>query len=330
MKNIVNIITQILTYADTVGTTDNPQLRNFDWNRQLKGLSIDNPYSREIRIPPGEEATLFDGLRSNNLDATSVLSLENFSGSTYEIKVDSGTLPGWRTARTITTLTDVNITINNDVVATFEFVGATLGGVQINDIIRVAGDATYNNAPFAFSTVNSGLWVVIGINGNKLQAVRPIDEPFSGTDEALTSVPANQIEIYSADGTQKCDKFEIVGAFSSASYKTFKVKDVTPTRLIFTSTSPLPEETSVAYPDPVANGHSIFVYNNSKKIFYLEADQDISVRFNDDANDNVKITPIQAGNPDLIGYIHKFGHTYKAVVKNKSVNTVKIMYFVAE
>ena len=69
---------------------------------------------------------------------------------------------------------------------------------------------------------------------------------------------------------------------------------------------------------------------NLKRIFYLETDQEITVNFNDDVSDSVKVSPVSAGNPDLIGYIHKFGSCYKAVVKNRSVNEAKILYFVAE
>ena len=113
------------------------------------------------------------------------------------------------------------------------------------------------------------------------------------------------------------------------SQKVFEIKDVTPDSLYFVSTSPLPEE-EVNYPDPLVDGHSLVVYNNSKRIFYLETDQEVTVRFNNDQGDSVKVCPIAPGQPDLIGYIHKFGPCYKATVLNRSVNTAKILYFVAE
>ncbi len=329
MQNIANIITQILTYSDTVGTTDNPQLRNFDWNRRLSAISIDNPYHKELRVPPGQSTVLFDGQRTNDLDDSSVLEVENIYGSTYKLFLVSGQSGNWRTARSITSLSDVNVTVNNDAVATFEFVGATLTGVQSGDVLRVAGDSTFDTAPFDFNSVNSGLWHVIGINGNKLQCVRPVDEPFSGIAESVTGTNSSQISVYSADGVQKGDKFELKNPFSAASHKVFEVKDVTPETIYFVSSIPIPEE-QVNYPDPGVDGHALFVYTSAKKIFYLETDQEISVKFNDDNSDNVKVCPISAGDPDLVGYIHKFGPSYKVVVHNKSVNTAKILYFVAE
>ena len=170
MKNIANIITQILTYSDTVGTTDNPQLRNFDWNRRLSAIPIDNPDHKEIRIPPGESVTLFDGLRSHSLDDTSTVDISNVDGAMYLLSVTAGQPALFRTPRSITPLTDVTVTINNDSVATFEFVGATLTGVVAGDTMRVAGDSTFDDFTFDFNALNSGLWKVIGVSGNKIQA----------------------------------------------------------------------------------------------------------------------------------------------------------------
>ena len=341
MKNIANIITQILTYSDTTGTTDNPQLRNFDWNRRISSISIDNPDHGELRIPPGGNTILLDGLRSSGLDDTSELQVTSIANSVYKLAVTLGTLGGWRESRAITTTPpalppaldtfDVNVTINNDSVATFEFVGAgiAIAGVQVGDIIRVAGESTYGAEPYLFTSVNSGLWSVIGISGVNLQAVRTTGEPFSGIDDQVVGADSTQIEIYSAAGVQAGDKFELKSPFSSASHKVFRVKDVTPTVIYFVSTSPIPEET-INYPDPVPNGHSMVIYSSSKRVFYLETDQEVSIQFNNDQGDNVRVCPISPGNPDLIGYIHKFGPCYKVIVHNRSVNIAKILYFVAE
>lgn len=330
MKNIANIIMQILTYSDTSGNTDNPQMRNFDWNRRLVDLSIDNPYHKELILAPGEEKTIFDGLRTNTLDDTSVLSLENIDQSIYKVQVTAGTLPGWREARTIASLGDVNVTINNDAVATFDFVGATLTGVIVGDVIRVAGEETYDSQPYQFNPINAGLWKVIAVSGSTVQAVRPTGQPFSGFNDSVTGATSDQIKIYSSSGVQPGDKFEIKGAFSSASYRVYEVKDVTSDTIYFCSGMPLPEESGVAYPDPVVNGHSVIVYSGAKTVFYLETDQELVVRFDDDTSDNVRVCPIETANPDLIGFMSKYGPTYKVVIKNKSINSANILYFVAE
>lgn len=330
MSNIANIITQILTYSDTVGTTDNPQLRNFDWSRRLSSISIKNPYSRELLIPAGQSSVIFDGLRSNSLDATSVLSIENIEDSLYKLSLDSGTSPNWRTPRPLSGITGCVVTVNNNAVATFDFAGATLTGIQSGDFLRISGEATFEQGPYSFNYMNGGLWKVLSATATKIQAVRPAGEPFSAIAETVASVAAGQVKVYSADGVQVDDKMEISGAFSQASRKIYTVKDVTSDSIYFTSTSPLPEEAAVAYPDPIVNGHSVVVYSSAKTLVYLEADQDISVKFNADATDNVRVSPIVAGSADLVGYLHKFGPTYKVEVKNRSVNTVRVLYFVAE
>ena len=329
MSSIANIITQILTYSDTVGTTDNPLLQSFNWSRRLSAVAVNNPDHKELRIPPGGTKILFDGLRTNTLNATSVVEISNISGALYKLAVTAGAIGGWRTLRSITGLSNVNITINNDSVATFELVGAVLTGIQSGDVLRVAGETTFDVAPYDFNPINSGLWVVIGVSGVKIQAVRSVDEPFSGIAEAVTGTDASQISVYSPDGVQKDDKFELSGAFSQASHKVYVVKDVTDKVIYFVSTSQIPEEI-VNYPDPLVSGHSFVAYTSAKKLFYLETDQEVSVKFNDDSGDTVKISPIAAGNPDLIGYLHKFGSCYKVAVRNRSVNTAKVLYFVAE
>lgn len=329
MSGIANIITQILTYSDTVGTTDNPLLQSFNWSRRLSAVAVNNSDHKEIRIPPGGTVTLFDGLRTNTLDSTSIVEITNVSGALYKLSINSGAAGSWRIPRSITGLSNVNVTINNDSVATFELVGAVLTGIQPGDVLRIAGESTFDIAPYDFNPINSGLWVIIGVSGVKIQAVRAVDEPFSGINEAVTGTDASQISVYSSDGVQKEDKFELSGAFSQVSHKVFAVKDVTDKVIYFISTSQIPEEV-INYPDPITMSHSLVVYTSAKKMFYLETDQEISVKFNNDAGDTVKVSPISAGNPDLIGYLHKFGPCYKAAVKNRSVNTAKVLYFVAE
>lgn len=328
MKHIANIITQILTYSDNVGTTDNPQMRNFDWSRKFSSLAVVDPDHGNATIPAGESVTIFDGLRSNDLADDSVLSISSIIGSLYEMTYDSGTAPNWRIARSIASLGDVIITINNNSVAKFEFSGATLTGVQAGDILSVSGDSTFDSDPYTFSPINSGHWVVLSVSGNIVQATRPTGEPFSGVTETQTSVPSDQIGIYSASGVQAGDKLEIKAGFSPASYKTYKIVQAEPDRLVFVSTTPIPEET-ITYPDPVG-GHSIFAHTESKRVVYLESDQEVSVQFNDDAGDTVRVCPFKSGDPDLVGYLHKAGPAYKVVVVNKSVNEANILYFTAE
>lgn len=329
MSSIISIITQLLSYSDQIGTTDNPNLRNFDWSRHINGLQVDNPSSDKVTILPNQSKVLFDGIRTNPIDATSILSLEYVETCIYRLSVTSGS-SGFRTARTLTSVTDCVVTVNNNSVAKFVFTGASFPDTVAGDIMRIAGDKTFDIAPYSFNPLNSGLWTIISVSGNTIQAIRKVGEPFEGAAENVTGIATGQVQIYSADGIQNGDKFEIKGAFSSASQRTYEVLCVTPDAILFSSVVSLPEESGIAYPDPIANGHSIVFYSNAKRIFYLEIDQDVIVRLNGETGDYNKVSPISVGSSSLVGYFHKFGLTYKAEIVNKSVNPVNVLYFVAE
>lgn len=329
MSSIISIITQLLSYSDQIGTTDNPNLRNFDWSRHINGLQVENPSSDKVTILPNQSKVLFDGIRPNPLDATSVLSLEYIETCVYRLSVTTGS-SGFRTARILTSITDCVVTINNNSVAKFVFTGASFPDTVAGDIMRIAGERTYDSAPYSFNSLNSGLWTIISISGNTIQAIRKTGESFEGSAEAVMAIPAGQVQIFSADGIQAGDKFEIKGAFSTASQRTYEVLCASPESIIFTSVVSLPEESGIAYPDPIANGHSIVFYSNAKRIFYMEIDQDVIVRLNGETGDYNKVSPISVGSSSLVGYFHKFGLTYKAEIVNKSVNPVNVLYFVAE
>lgn len=330
MANIVNIIAQFLSYSDNGGNTDNPQQRNFDWSRRLSALKMSRPSSDVIYIPPGESSVLFDGLRTTTLNATSVMDLTLLTGSTYQIKVTAGP-SGFRTARTITGLAGCAVTINNNSVATFNFAGATFGGgIQVGDILRISGQCTNDTGPYSFNSLNAGQWRIIGISGAVIQAVRAVGRSFEGVTETIVTVGAGQVEIYSSAGIQKGDKFEIKGGFSITSRRVYEVLDAKPTAIQFVSTLPIPEETGVAYPDPITNGDSLVFYVNAKRLVYIESNQDVVVKFDDDTSESVKINPITPGDPTLVGFMSKFGSTYKLEVVNKSVNTAEVLFFFAE
>lgn len=323
MKSIMNIITQLLAYSDNSGTTDNPQKRDYDWSRRFHSLSIDNPAHDKVFLAPGESAILFDGVRSTSLDGTSVMSIELIRDSVYSLKVTAG-LSGFRAARSITGLGGCTVTVNNNAVASFKFTGATISAF-VGDTMRISGFCGYDTAPYSFSSLNAGKWRIISIVGDTIQATRLTGVPFSGLTETVPVVGAGQVEIYSSSGVQQYDKFEISNGFSVATQRTYEVMDARPSEILFTSTSPIPEESGIAF----VSGAVVF-YSNAKKIIYLETDQEISIKFNNDSSELNRVSPIMVGDPDLVGYFHKYGISYKAVVTNKSINTAMVRYFTAE
>lgn len=322
--NIINITTQLLAYSDST-LTDNPQLKTIDWTRRLFQISVSNPMSDSKTLYPNESLEIFDGTRPTALSVSSELSIELLSNTTnrYRVKVTSGP-SGFRTARSVSGINNVVVQINNNAIAEFNFSGANLASVQAGDIMRVSGQLLYDSGPFVFNPLNSGLWKVIAVNGTLVQAVRQTGTDFSAANESVTGA-SSQVMFYSSSGVQVGDKVSINGSFSSVSRRVYEILDVTPDSFDFVSGISIPEETDVAYLTD-----SLVFYSGAKKLVYIEVDQEAVVRFNDDSSDNNKVTPIAAGNQSLIGYLHKFGDSYKVTVINKSINSMNVKFFTCE
>lgn len=322
--NIINITTQLLAYSDST-LTDNPQLKTIDWTRRLFQISVSNPMSDSKTLYPGESFEIFDGTRPTLLSGSSQMSVDLLSTTTnrYRVKVTSGP-SGFRTARSVSGINNVSVQVNNNAIAEFTFTGATLASVQSGDVMRVSGQLLFDTGPFVFNPLNSGLWKVIAISGTVVQAVRLTGEDFSAANESVTGA-SSQVSFYSSAGVQKGDKVSINDSFSTVSRRVYEILDVTPNFFDFVSGISLPEESGVSY-----SSDSLVFYSGAKKLVYLEVDQEAVVRFNDDGSDNNKITPVAAGNQSLIGYLHKFGDSYKITVINKSINSMNVKFFTCE
>jgi hypothetical protein len=326
MSQILNVISQLLSYGDSTGVSDNPKQRGFDWTRKINSVAISRPSSSEPVIPPGGSLVLFDGTRSTGLSSgTSVLEVALLSSqdSVYALRATTGPVT-FRTARSVSGITGCVVTVNNNAMAVFDFIGATLTAVQVGDTMRVAGATLYDTGPFAFGALNSGLWVVIGVAGTKISAVRPTGETFSAGAETVVTV-GSDVQFYSADGVQKGDKFVLGAPFSPASQRTYAVADVTPDEITFVSTMPIPEESSLTY---VAG--TLTVYSASKRLVYLEVDQEAAVRLNGDTSSSNIVSPIAAGDRTQIGWMHKWGDTWKCEVVNRSVNPLRLLAITGE
>lgn len=327
MSQILNVITQLLSYNDAQGGTNNPKQRGFDWTRRIYDTAIKKPMSHDNMVAPGASIILFDGTKATGLSAgSSTLDLDIVSAqdSVYRLSVTAGP-SSFRTARSVSGISSCIVTVNNNAMAVFDFTGATLAAVQVGDTMRIAGDVLYDVGPHAFGALNAGLWVVIGVSGTKISAVRPVGEPWSAGAETVATIAADQVEFYSGDGLQKGDKFVLGAPFSSVSHRTYEVMDATPTEITFVSTMPIAEESGIVY----AVG-TLTAYQAAKRLLYVECDQDAIVRLNGDTGSSNLISPIQAGSKDLVGWMHKWGDTWRCEVVNRSVNPMRVIAFTGE
>lgn len=321
---LLNVVNSILSYSDAL-QTDNPLMRAFDFTRKLSAIQIANPTTDYRLLAPGASVTLFNGSIATLLDSSSVISIQLLLGQTslYRITVTSGPA-NFRTPRIVTGLGLTNVTINNNSVAVFDFGAASLTGVIPGDTLRISGQITNDTGPFAFNPVNSGFWTVIGVAGSKLSCVRPVGQEFQGVNETVTA-HASDVQIYSAAGVQVGNKVAISGTLSVASQRTYVVQAVTPNSFDITSTIPLPNEVGDAY----VPGSFVF-YSASKRMLYIEVDQDAVVQVNADNSMNNTVNPIAPGRDDLVGYFSKLGNTYAATIVNTSINPMNVKWFTAE
>ena len=327
MSSIMNVTTTILSYSDNVGNTDNPAQREYDWGRRLMGLSIENPTHKTVKIAPGATLNVFDSVAATGLTAGDVLTLEFEGDSVYSLTVDSGT-GTFRTARAVTGIVGgpAQVQIFNNALARFTFdPGAVLTGVIPGDIMRIASLNTFDDPAFGFNDLNGGNWIVLAVNGNAVDVYRGPDQFCDGVNETVPAVLAGDVQFYSATGVQAGDTLSVTGTFSPVAFGQFEVLDVTPTKLYFISTKPLPSQDGVTY---IAN--TISIYGEAKSYIYLECDQSVAVRLNADITDNNIVEPIVAGDPKQVGFLHKTGLVYRIVIVNKSVVPVNVHYFIAE
>ena len=314
----------MLSYSDNF-VTNNPHLRSFDHTRRIHSIPVSNPKSDSRQVPAGASLTIFNGTVPTSLSGASTVSLTLLSAtsSTYRFSVTAGPA-GFRTARSTPGLVACAVTINNNAVAVFNFTGATMTAVQSGDTMRINGVSFGDAGPYAFNDLNSGLWTVIGVSGTQVSCVREAGQPFSGAVESV-AVATTNVQFYSADGVQRGNKFSVTGTLSPVSQKTFEVLAVTPTTIDFVSATSLPTESGLTYA-----ASSVTFYSESKKLVYIEVDQEAVVRFDGDTSNNNRVSPIQPGQQDLVGFINKWGDSYSCTIVNKSVNPLNVKYFTCE
>jgi len=324
----LSIYSKALAFADS-SSNNNPQRRFFDWTRTLSALVVENPESDNGALQVAESVTVFDGVRATTVDGTTSLTstLSTLdSGSRYRFTWVGGTNPTLRTDRGLTLVGQaVTFAINANQTANISLGGSTFGSVVAGDIIFIPHTTTGDTAN-VLAADNAGYWQVLSvISTTNIQVGRLSGESFVGTGETQTLAASTQLQAYSSAGVQVGDSVTISAGFAVASQKTFTVDEVTSTWFEVLSTSSLPSEAAKL---PGAAG--IIFYTNVKSFLRVETDQDILVQMNGDTGSSVKISPFQAGDIELPGYMEKVGPVYKLVLVNKSATTCNYSVFSAE
>lgn len=323
MGLLINIRNYLLAYSDSCGVVSNPDQKSWDWARQYLSIPAQNGTSDFSTVPAGGEITLFDGVSSlpspMSLSTDLSLSLVSPQASIYRLKISND--GAFRDERDldIDDTSQLGVSVNNNSIATFTLLSGSgdLSPASPGDVLRIKGFRTNETTDVVFAAANSGYWTVLSSDSTSLVAKRLPGKIFEGVNQTVTIGPTdtdNQFRVYSSQGIQEGDSFVLSGSLSPASFGDYDVLGVGPDFVDFVSAIPLPEQSGVQ----LSALSDLVFYSNAKKLVYIEADQNIAVRYNaQTGNDNV-VTPVMVGNEKLPGFTSKFGHTYKCVVKNLS------------
>jgi hypothetical protein len=316
----MNILIHLNAYSDEKDT-NNPDMSNVRWNRDIQGIAISEPISKAVRIASGQSLSLFSGTVSVDSDATTTwdIALKSGSSSTYVLTHAGGTAPNFRTARTEghDATTEITITKNAKLL-TFTATGGTIwdlvaGGVVVGDDVIVGN---------LFNASNVGTFKVIAVSTTSFTVENEL-----GVAEGpitLGAAFAEQINIFSNDGVQIEDKIDILAGFSPVTFGAYEITAVSHNYIEFFSSQSLPTESSVSN-----NPDAFLIYRDAKSILYIESDKKLNIKINGSAVTN-QIEPLTIGTSKKPGIFMSVASLKSAEVINTSLETANVFYIASE
>lgn len=319
----LNINTSIVAFSD-VGVTNNPTMRNFDWGKNLNGLTVYNPKAEQLMLAARATKVLFSDLRSTSFGANTSIRVDYLTDNTYRLWFNSGTDPVFATDIPLSFgSTQMTVSSNANQTVTLTAVSAIFTGITANSYLYIYSPT--DHAAAAFSPLNSGAWVVLqNVTNTILTLARPTGTDFSSADETVTCAAANNMICYTPTDIQANDKVRLLSPFNVNSRSTFVITSVTSKWLDILSTAPLAEETVTAGTTGMA------IYGSSKRFTRIEADQRVSVQFNGASDSSQEIEPWTPGDRKLMGWQERIGPVWSISVTNLTNVPVLINLFTAE
>lgn len=315
----MNLTIHLNAYTDQV-STNNPDLNHFKWTRNLQQLSISEPESKCINLQPGQSASLFSGTVSIAADLTTTwaIALKSGSSNAYQISSDGGTAPAFRTVRSIGSdaTTEVSITKNAKLM-TITSTGGTLfgliaGGAVVGDEVRLGS---------VFNLNNQGKYTILALSATSMTVENEL-----GVAEGpivLGAGFADGVRVYSQSGVQIGDKVDLIDGFSSVSFGTYEIVDVTDSYIEIFSGDSLPAESGI-----LNNPNALLIYRDAKQFLFIESDKKTDVYLNGSLTN--EITPMFIGIDKKPGFFMSSASIKSASITNKSQETATIFYITAE
>lgn len=316
----MNLLVHVNAYEDETNT-NSPTMSNVKWHRELQGIDISEPESKSLKLNAGQSLTLFSGTVSTSDDNTTTWDISLKAGSTnvYRISHSGGTAPNFRTAKTSGADATTEVTVaKNAKLLTFTSTGGTpldliANGVVVGDEVRVgAGFNGSNQGKFKILALTATSFTVEHETG---QAEGPI---------VLGGSFSEVINIYGADGVQVGDKTDIVAGFSSVTFGTFEITDVSHNYIEIFSSESIPSEVTVTNSPAAMN-----IYRDAKQFLYIESDKKLDIKINGSTTPN-EIQPFQVGVAQKSGVFMTRASIKSAEIENKSQETANIFYVSAE
>jgi hypothetical protein len=317
--SLMNILTHINIYEDN-GATSNPSKNVVKWTKDVQGVEVNEPSSKNVKINAGESLDLFSNSISSSADATTTwdIALKAGTSNTYVISHNAGTAPVFKTLRSIGSdaTTEVAVTKNATILkfqatdgTIWDLVGAS---VQVGDIVRIGdGFNALNQGKFSILTVDTDSFTVENQNGAAESIV-------------LGATFADQVKIHSTAGIQVGYKVDLQDGFSPVTLGAYEITDVADDYIEVYSPKALPAETGVSN-DPEA----MLFYKDAKKFVYIESDKKIALKVNSSSETNT-VEPIIVGGSAKNGIFLSISSIKTLEVVNKTQETANVFFVTAE
>lgn len=316
----LNLLIHLNAYQDA-NPSNNPSMNNWKWQRDLQGLDISEPESKSISLPAGQSLSLFSGSIATSADGTTTwdIALKSGTSNTYKISKAAGTSPEFRTQRTsgADATTQITITKNASLLTLSSTSGTALdlivGGVIVGDEVRIGS---------LFNISNRGKFKILARTATSLTI-----ENNAGVAEGPVTLGASfasELDIFSSDGVQVGDKVDLIDGFSSVSFGTYEITDVSPDYIEIFSASALPAESGVSN-----SPNALLIYRNAKKFIYIESNKALEIKIDDSETPNV-LEPMNAGISLKPGIFMSSSSIKSLAITNKSQEVADIFYVVAE
>lgn len=316
----LNLLVHLNAYQDQ-NPSNNPSMNNYKWNRDIQGIDIDEPESKSLSLPAGQSVTIFSGSVSNSADNTTTwdIALKSGTSNTYKISKSSGTSPAFRTQRSSAADATTQITVTkNATLVTLTSTGGTLldlivGGVAVGDEVRIGT---------LFNTANRGKFKILARTATSLTI-----ENNSGVAEGPITLGAGfaeQLDIFSSSGVQVSDKVDLVAGFSSVSFGSYDITDVSPDYIEIYSSKALPSESAISN-----SPSALIVYRSAKSFVYIESNKKLEVKIDGSATPN-SLEPMNAGTTLKPGIFMSSATIKSLEITNKSQDIAEIFYVTAE